>query len=294
MNSRRKTPWINDPKPETQIILKTALAHVNSVPYKVSLRWVFYRLYQDGLYKTKKGYDNFEGICSKARHTNWGGWQPDTLADETREVISRTFGRPSVEEALEDMPVDLANNIDLSIDHFYHQENYCELWFEARAMTGQFKHYTARIDLVPMGGQPSISYKWEIAKRLERKNLIYEKPIKILYFGDEDLAGHDIETDIEEDTKKWCEIPFEIVWCGLTEAQAKKYGIPKNFEKKGYQWEALSDENASEIIRSSIDKYIDPGVIAEAEREGTDSEFYWSNIIREAVSEAIEKETEEN
>lgn len=292
MTSRRKSPWLNDPKPETQKILNTALGHVRSVPYKVSLRWVFYRLYQDGLYKTKKGYDNFEGICSKARHTNWRGWNPDTLADETREVISRTFGKPSMEEAIEDMAVDLAYNIDLSIDHFYRQKTYCELWYEARAMTGQFRHYTEKIDLIPMGGQPSISYKWEIAKRLETKNLIYEKPIKILYFGDEDLAGHDIESDIEEDTKKWCEIPFEIVWCGLTKAQAKKYGIPESIEKKGYQWEALSDESASEIIKASLDKYIDPKIMEEAERERVESEDHWSEIIREAVSEAIEKETE--
>ena len=289
MNSRRKTPWLNEPKPETHDILTTALDHVNSVPYKVSLRWVFYRLYQDGLYKTKKGYDAFGQICSKARHTNWGGWNPDTLADETRQVIRRTFGLPSIEEAIEKMPDDLALSIDFSIDHFYHQKNYCELWYEARAMTGQFKHYTAKIDLIPMGGQPSIPYKWKIAKRLEQKNLIYEKPIKILYFGDEDLAGHRIKADIEEDTKKWCEIPFEIVWCGLTEKQAEQYGIPHSYEKKGYQWEALSDKDASEIIESSITEYIDSKIIEEAERKRAEQEEYWGEIIREAVEDAVKK-----
>lgn len=293
MASRRKSGWVNGPEPESQNILNTALKHVRSVPYKVSLRWVFYRLYQDGLYKTKKGYDAFEQLCSRARHARWGSWQPDTLADETRQIIGRTFGTPSIEEALEDMPDDLAANIDLSIDHFYRQDRYVELWYEARAMTGQFRHYTEKIDLVPMGGQPSIPYKWEIAKRLERKNLIYEKPIKILYFGDEDLSGHEIEADIEEDTKKWCEIPFEIIWCGLTLEQAEKYGIPHSYEKKGYQWEALSDEAAAEIIKSSITEYIDHGIIKEAEREREDQEDYWSGIIRKAVSEAIEKEKEE-
>ncbi|MBA7638088.1 hypothetical protein ES703_45739 [subsurface metagenome] len=289
MTSRRKTGWVNAPEPETQKILNTALAHINSVPYSVSLRWVFYRLYQDGFYKTKKGYDNFEQICSRARHSGWGGWRPDTLADETREIIVRTYGLPSIEEALEKMPDDLALSIDLSVDHFYHQKTYCELWYEARAMTGQFRHHTAKIDLIPMGGQPSIPYKWKIAKRLEQKNLIYEKPIKILYFGDEDLAGHRIKADIEEDTKKWCEIPFEIKWCGLTEKQAEKYGIPHSYEKKGYQWEALSDEAAAEIIESSITEYIDSKIIEEAERKRAEQEEYWGEIIREAVEDAVKK-----
>lgn len=287
MNSKRKTPWVNGPEQQQQDILNAALVHVNSVPYDVSLRWVFYRLYQDGFYKTKKGYNSFEQICSRARHTRWGGWQPDTLADETREVMARAYGKPSIDDALEKMPQNLARNIDLSINHFYHQKNYCELWYEARAMTGQFRHYTAKIDLIPMGGQPSISYKWEIAKRLELRNEIYEKPITILYFGDEDLAGHSIKADIEEDTKKWCEIPFEIIWCGLTKEQAEKYGVPHSIEKVGYQWEALSDEAASEIIKESIDKYIDSEVIKETEKETAEQEEYWSKIIEGVVNKAM-------
>lgn len=75
MTSRRKSPWINGPESESQNILNIGLDHVNSVPYKVSLRWVFYRLYQNGLYKTKND-DAWEIICSRARHTRWGAGVP--------------------------------------------------------------------------------------------------------------------------------------------------------------------------------------------------------------------------
>jgi len=289
MTSKRKTPW-KDIKPRTAEILNTAMDHLNSVPYKVSLRWLFYRLYQDGFYRTKDDYDNkWEYVCARARHTNWNGWRPDTLDDETREIIHRTHGMADIEEALAQMPDRLAGDIDLSIDHFYRQDHYVELWYEARAMTGQFRHYTDKIDLVPMGGQPSIPYKWDVAKHLEWKRTKYEKSIIILYFGDEDLAGHEIETDIEQDTKKWCKIPFKIKWCGLTEAQAKKYGIPHSYEKKGYQWEALTDEAASEIIRYSLDEYIDRAVIKEAEKERVEQEEHWSEIVCEAVENAVKE-----
>ena len=289
-NSKRKTPWINGPDPKTQKILNAALDHVKSVSYKVSLRWVFYRLYQDGFYSTKEGYNKFEYLCSRARHTGWNGWQPETLADETREIIKRTYGMPDIEEALEDMPDDLARNIDLSIDHFYRQDHYIELWYEARAMTGQFRHYTAKIDLIPLGGMSSIPYKYQIAKNLEWKRQKYQKPIIILYFGDEDLAGHTIQADVEEDVKKWSAADFEIIWAGLTEQQAEKYGVPHSIEKQGYQWEALDDEAAAEIIRESLDRFIDREIIKEVEKEVHEQEERWADPVRKAINEIIKRD----
>ena len=90
-------------------------------------------------------------------------------------------------------------------------------------MIGQFKHFTENINLVPMGGSTSISFKWELAKRMEEKWLQYEKPITILYFGDEDLAGYYIQNRITKDVFKWSKAQFEIVRIGLTEEQAIKY-----------------------------------------------------------------------
>jgi len=284
-SSQRKTSWIKGPDPKIQKILNTALDHVRSVPYDVSLRWVFYRLYQEGIYKEKEDYNKFEYLCSRARHTGWNGWQPDTLADETREAIGRSYGYPNIKEALESF---LSKNIDLELDHFYQQKHYVELWYEARAMTGQFRFYTAKIDLIPLGGMSSIPYKWNIAKRLERKDRKYKKPIVILYFGDEDLAGHRIKADIEEDVRTWCDVDFEIVWCGLTKDQAIEYGIPKSIEKEGYQWEALDDESAAEIIKSSLYKYIDNSIIERVEKETDREEEKWTDLIHRLIEDAIE------
>jgi hypothetical protein len=51
--------------------------------------------------------------------------------------------------------------------------------------------------------------------------------------------------------------------------------------------------NKVEIIESSITEYIDSKIIEEAERKRAEQEEYWGEIIREAVSEAIEKEEKE-
>jgi hypothetical protein len=250
----------------------------------VSLRWLFYKLLQEGHYKTKDDYKNkFCWTFSRARHSYHKNWRPDTLTDEGRNVITRVSGYESTAQAGDDLRENILGAANISIDHFYRQENYVELWFEANAMVSQFQYYTKNIDLIPMGGTASIPYKWSIAKRLEDAGRRYGKPIKILYFGDEDYAGHEIQGVIESDVGGWCSEPFEVIWCGLTMEQAEHYGIPENFEKKGYQWEALPDEGAKEIITSAIERHIDLDLINEAEEDAEAFAENWKTKLESAL-----------
>lgn len=283
---QKRTPWTRL-KPKEEAILDRAFEHVKSVPYNVSLRWLFYRLFQEGIYKTKDDYKfRFAPLLSRARHTFFKNWQPDTLADDTREVIDRANGYMGTDEAMSEFGPRLREAAFVSIDHFYRQENYIELWFEARAMVGQFEHYTKSINLVPMGGTASIPFKWNLAKRLETMAGRYGKPIVILYFGDEDLAGHTIQRTVETDVREWTDAAFELVWCGLTENQAREYDVPKNMEKKGYQWEALGDAAAEEIITKAMAKYIDIDLIDEVEAEAGEIADKCDEII-EKILEAL-------
>lgn len=47
-----------NPRGETETILDRAWDLVQGVPYKVSARWVFYRLLQEGFYSKKSDYKN--------------------------------------------------------------------------------------------------------------------------------------------------------------------------------------------------------------------------------------------
>jgi len=283
--SQRRTPWKNGPQPRQQEILNIAMQEIKSVPYNVTLRWLFYRLYGKGFYANKKDYNTWISLSSRARHTYWNGWDPDILADDTREMIARTGGYRNEFDAVSGLSGRLKDAAIIYLDHFYNQENYIEIWFEARAMIGQFKYYTKDINLVPMGGQTSIRHKWNIAKNLDLKSSIYGLPIIILYFGDEDLAGHVIQEVIELDVNRWSDTDFKLIWCGLTEAQAKKYEIPESVKKKGYQWEALSDEAAGEIITDAIKKYISIDVINETNRKAR----HVSRKLEDKVDRIIEK-----
>lgn len=292
------------PSAKSRVILDRAKEHIESVPYKVSARWVFYRLLQDGIYTKKADYKNtFISLTSRARHS--GYWDPDVLADETREAVifepegwdtpeadineQIELARVRAKEEIEDLRESLENyryRHNYRIDSTYFHDCITVVMFEARAMEQQFRRYAGGLTLCPFAGQPSIPYKYEIAKYLESQCEKYDKPLLVLYFGDYDEAGQTIFNTALEDIGKWCN--YEIRWefCGLTREQVESYNVPENLEHEGYQWEALTDGQAAEIIQSSIRKFVD---IDEANRRA----WRESRELREAVERAVNEELEE-
>ncbi len=275
---------------ENDAILTYALEMVKSVPYDVSLRWVFYRLLQEGYYSKKGDVRKWGRLCINARHSGRCGWKPDTLIDDTRGKIYRVYGARDYEGALGDLIDDVRRAVNFELNHFYEQDNYVELWFEAKAMAGQFRHYTQRINLVPFGGDPSIPLKWDLAKDLEYYANKYDKPIVILYFGDLDDKGKKIPKSAGGTVSEWCSVDFQLVHCGLTKEQAEANHLPENPDKPGeYQWEALSDEAAREIITQAVSQYIDVDVIDKVNEETAALEEEWKDKISEAIQHLIQE-----
>ncbi|MFA6977009.1 MAG: hypothetical protein WC194_09870 [Mesotoga sp.] len=244
-----------NPSPETKKILDEAMATLQSVPYEVTARWLFYRLVQGGFFPNKKSYKSkFLPMLSKARKNFYGGWTPETLADDTRQALKRGGGyrdETDFSESIIDDAVCILNK-------HQHQKNYCELWFEAKAMKSQFEYYTSHITLRPFGGDPSINYKWEIAKDLEWAASYYGLPVVILYFGDLDPKGLTIPENAIKDIRKWCTADFDFYRAGLNPGDEHRYNIQENPDRPGtFQWEALDDSTAKELITRTIKKFLD-------------------------------------
>lgn len=285
------------PTPRIAEILDAAYDIVESVPYQLSVRWIFYTLLQQGHYSSKKEYRNFKERCIEARRRFYKKWRPWTLADEGRHRVIRSGGHESVEECLEILPGAAVEVIDL--DHFYHQDRYVEIWFESRGMASQFRYHTKDINLVPLGGDPSLPLMWDTAKALEEVAERYGKDVLILYFGDCDFYGDRIMKSAEKTIREWCGVDFEIKWCGLTLEQAKKYGLPENFERPDeYQWESFGGMGeagakiAGEIIESSVGRFVDVELTDEVRERTEEEQDRWSEIIREALEDAVKKSQE--
>ena len=232
------------PEPKTKQMLDKAYTIIQSVPYKPSDRWLFYQFVQRGwINKDSKEWKNEKRKIDKARKLFYGGWNPLSLSDDTRQPYIRGLPEPA-KAAIPDRIKD--------------QDYYVELWYEARAMTDQFWYYTKdlHVTMVPFGGDYTISPKWQTAKRIEKRIETYQKPIVILYFGDCDEKGNMIPNAALKDIREWCKYDFEFIRCGLTLEQAKKLKLPENPERKGqYQWEAINDKDAGEMILSNLFKY---------------------------------------
>jgi len=230
------------PRAKNQGLLNYAMAKIRSVPYQVSARWVFYQLVQAG-FVDKKDVGAFDMMLSRARKRFWNGWQPDTLTDSIR----------SCDFKGEDYAY-----FDFQLDSIKDQDFYVQLWFEAEAMHQQFEYYTKdyRVSLIPFRGDCSIPIKWQIAKKIEGMATQYEKPVQILYFGDYDEKGFQIYVAALKDIQEWSRVPFEVERVGLTLEQARRFAIPENpLKPSSYQWEALNDKQASELILGALTKY---------------------------------------
>lgn len=252
-------------KPEEYTkIRKKALAHVNSVNYGVSLRWLFYRMLQDGDFiKTKKDYYPFKDLIARARKENIDGWKQDFLKDDTRKISLNCYGSKDKKDWFEEMKKE-----ECVLDVHYTQDYFIMILFEAKAMISQFEYYTKNISLSAFGGDASIPLKYDIAKTIEWASQEYKKPIIVLYFGDCDDKGSQIYQSALKDIKDWCSVDFEFKFCGLTKQQAKTFKLPTNPKKPDeYQWEALTDPQAKHLIEKNVNPFLNKMSLEKLEKK---------------------------
>lgn len=258
------------PNTETAMLLDRAYQHIASTPYQVTARWVFYQLLQEAWLHTKADYKKLLSYLSKARKQFYGPWRPDTLADDTRQAEVRGDGYATGNDWF-----DAVKRMTCNLDRWKGQDQYIEVWFEASAMQSQFLHYTnGNIPLLAFHGDVSIPEKWKAAVRLYDRWRRLECPITVLYYGDLDQKGLEIPQSAHRDVQMFLmrlmaqqqrrdghqatgetvlaeyeRMQFTFERVGLKEDHPVDYNIPENPERPGtYQWEALSDDGAQELI----------------------------------------------
>ena len=255
--------WKRGPIKRTADLLDRALQIVDGVPYTVTLRWLFYNLYQEGWFEgdKAKAYSNFSSTLSRLRHSpdafqeRW----PIELADDRRDPILR-YGHKNSEEWLKSVSRWLSCNVDYMVG----QSAYIIIAFEAEAMQSQFKHYTQGwgVALWPLSGMASIPYKKRFAEFINQVNDKFDLPVTVLYFGDYDDAGMTIPESTMRHVRKWCEVEFTAYRVGLSLDQVNEYNIQDDPGNPGkYQWEAVPDAAAKAIITGALHKTLDQAII---------------------------------
>ncbi len=280
------------PKPETAALLAWCLAEVKALPYAATTRWLFYNAAQNyvplkGRRFTKKDYKNFIHLLSRARKAFYGGWTPATLMDDKREIHQIGGGWDTPAEWFESF-----RERTCTLDKRRTQNKIIILCYEAQAMHRQFEYYTEEyyVSLVPFSGDASIDHKWKLARMIDDLHQYYELPVKILYFGDLDEKGMQIPKSAIRDVRAWCRTDFEYARIGLCPEHVERWSLIENPEKPGYQWEAMSDAAARELIIGALDAEIDRTAIwdvLEREEAATDR---WKQAIGTAIDDLTGEE----
>lgn len=274
--------WKRGPRdPMIARIVEDAPSIVASVPYDVSVRWLFYRLLQEGY---------LEGIETKSGSYKWfinsvrrpavysGLWEPDICTDEGRKAIRQYDGYDNPEDWFKN----LKSRTHCYLNICHGQEKYVMIAFEAMAMADQFRYHTGDrpVELWPFGGDPSIPYKYELARHISYRYRTFGVPVVLLYFGDLDKKGMQIpESAFYRIRESWLfdSVDFTAYRVGLNWGDEIKYDIPEQPDKPGaYQWEALEDEYARELIASALDQVFD----ATALKDRSSIQSEWTNKVR--------------
>lgn len=269
--------WSEGPTSRNIKVLDRALELSQSVPYNVTLRWLFYGLWQEGWFSNIKpamkksakqnAYEGFSKLMSRLRHSPdelQVRWQID-LSDDRRDPIHRSNWINGTSEWLEMARAQLTCNTEKMIG----QDVYVMVAFEAEAMQSQFVYFTQPygVSLWPFSGQASIPYKKRFAEHIEKMAEMFELPIVVLYFGDYDEAGKKIPESAFRHVRKWCDTEFEAYRVGLNLDQVQKYNIQEDPDKPGkFQWEAVPNEPAREIVVGALESLLHHDAILEIEK----------------------------
>jgi len=196
-------------------VLDHAAGIVRSYDTRVTLRQLFYRLVSDQtLPNTQTTYRSLSRATAEARRRD--GF-PDLLDRGSHVYQPLSWIDPA--DLLTEQPRRFA------LDHTFGQEYQIWLAIEKAGLVEQVSGWFSdrHFPVVPLGGYVSQSFADDVRRRVEYD----ERPAVLLYAGDWDPSGEDIERDWIERTHCWAKSQR----IALTEDQAISYGLPENFGK---------------------------------------------------------------
>lgn len=252
-----------------EVILPHAAQIVRSYDTGVTLRQLFYRLVSDGsLRNTPAEYSQLSKRTAEARRD---GWFP-TLVDRTREIVV-----PSSWESPEEARSALR-------DQYRRDRTEGQAWsvylgVEKAGLVEQLRAWFGEplgIPILPLGGYHSEPFE----RKIETHTDGYDRPCVLLYAGDLDPSGEDIErnflrhTDFDKSTK-----------VALTIEQATEHDLPPMPGKHSDQRAGAFTAKYGSLFQIEVDA-LPPDVLRDLFAAEIDA--FWDDAIHQGV---LERET---
>jgi hypothetical protein len=193
----------------------------------ITLRQLYYRLVARLLIpNTINSYKRLSRIMVKAREQ--GDVPINCLEDRSRRILGRgDIGYESAEDYLKQKLKSLQDSWkSFTMPMWENQPEFLLISLEKDALSRLVSRIGNRYSVrtFPTRGYPSFSYVQSMASYM--KTRLYGKPTTVLYFGDFDPSGIDIERDLTERLSRYGASDFIVKRIALTVDQIKQYNLP--------------------------------------------------------------------
>jgi hypothetical protein len=246
--------------------------------YSVTVRQLYYQLVaRDVIENSLKSYSRISSVINRARMAGLMDW--DMIVDRGR-ATKRDPHWLTPKRVIQ-------SSLDwFSIDKWQYQPIHIEVMCEKQALEGVLQPACEKHDLPFTANKGYSSQSFMHAKGVELGDIIYgnRKDVFIIYFGDHDPSGLDMDRDVKERLSIFSDNPdINFIRVALTIDQIDKYNPPPNPTK-------LSDSRASEYIilhgNSSWElDALDPSTLVEI------LDYWVDNIMNEHGSKTIWEDT---
>lgn len=238
---------------------------------RLTVRQIFYRLV--ATQKIQNTVANYHFLINALSWARRGLIIPySAIEDRTREVTEADKTEVPPASHFKTHYNYLKNAQDYySVPLWWHQETRVVVMLEKQALASVFERVTKplEVDLVVCRGYPSLSLLYEVSERLMPE----QKDVKILYFGDYDPSGMDIQRSLSKTLEEDFYLGVDIERIAITREQIDELHIPpapakktdsrtrKFEEREGVSWQveldAIEPNALSQMIEANILNYMD-------------------------------------
>ncbi len=258
--------------PSYEEVVKAALEVFEQYDTALTLRQLYYRLVSRHLFpNTINSYKRLSRLMVKARETK--DVPVNCLEDRSRRILGRgDAGLISAEAFLKKRIASLRESYkEFRMPMWEEQPKYILVSLEkdalSRLVSDIANQYSVRT--FPTRGYPSFTYVQRMASYM--RNRLNGKPIVVLYFGDFDPSGIDIERDLSERLGKYNAGDFTVRRVALTDEQITKYDLPpmpvktsdarseaflETYGNKSVELDALDPNTLKFMVAQSISSHI--------------------------------------
>lgn len=247
-------------------VTEEAAVIVNSYSTSVTLRQLFYRLVSRGILPNNQ--NAYKGLSKHTAEARREGWFPD-LIDRTRRIERyQTF--PNPENALRWLSAIYRR------DRTEGQEYQIFIGVEKAGMVVQLQDWFGDLGLpiMALGGYSSQTFVKTVGQAIERETERYGRSSILLYAGDFDPSGEDIDRDFIKRVEDYLFDSLTVQRIALLPEHIEEYELPEFpgkqtdsrkwsfMERHGklvqVELDALDPNDLRGLYQRAIDQYFDP------------------------------------